>query len=234
MVSVVSITGRVLPDFNKFSEFVMKNQKQMSPRVFSQQLVSVQRDFLAARQRELFCSEADKLAQKLFEEENGNFAGIIYSTLTKLTEFFPNELEIYAKKGLKVAEANGDYVHMMARLNNLRKIYIDKPDKLYDYIQTLFAQEKCLKRLTKFYDESTENYKTIIRKAASKEDYEKMLAYVQTEIGKLTWRKHPNDALKKILSAQRIFKEKGLTQSVEYIDLLVARIKQSQGFEKLA
>lgn len=234
MVSVVSFSGRVLPDFNKFSEFVIQNQKQISPRIFSQQLGLIQRDFVAAKQMELFCKESDKLAQKLIAQENGNFAGIIYSALTKLTEFFPKELEIYAKKGLQVAEANGDYVHMMARLNNLRKVYIDKPDKLYDYIQTLFAQEKCLKKLTKSYEASTEGYKTITRKAAPKEDYEKMLAYVQTEIGKLTWKKHPNEALKKLISAQHIFKEKGIQQSVEYIDFLISKIKAHPDFEKFA
>lgn len=231
MSSIISNATKMLPDFGQFSEFVLKNQKQISPRVFSQEFGRIQRDFVLAKQRELFCQEADKLATRLVAEENGDFAGIIYSALTKLTEFFPRELEIYAKKGLAVAERNGDYVHMMARLNNLRKVYIDKPDRLYDYIQTLFAQEKCLRKLTRSYESTADTYKTVTRRAASKEDYEKMLAYVQTEIGKLTWKRHPNDAMRKLVNAQRIFAERGDTRSVEYIDLLMSKIKQLPTFD---
>lgn len=233
MPSIPAYAGKVLPDFSKFSEFVLKNQKMMTPKIFSQELGHIQRDFVAAKQRELFCKEADKLATELVASENGDFAGIIYSALTKLTEYFPKELEIYAKKGLAVAEANGDYVHVMARLNNLRKVYIDRPDKLYDYIQTLYAQEKCLKKLSKSYEATTETYKTVTRKVASKEDYEKMLAYVQTEIGKLTWKKHPHDAMRKLLNAKEIFLKRGDSpQSVDYIDLLVSKIESLPSFDK--
>lgn len=233
-MSPISPTGpKILSDFSKFSEFVLNNQKQMTPKIFSQQLGYIQRNFIAAKQRELFCEEADKLATKLVAAENGDFAGIIYSALTKLTEYFPRELELYAKKGLAVAEQNGDYVHVMARLNNLRKVYIDKPDSLYDYINTLYAQEKCLKKLSKSYESVTENYKTVTRKAAKKEDYEKMLAYVQTEIGKLTWKKHPNDAMKKLLNARNIFIARGdSSQSVEYINFLISKIEKLSTFDK--
>lgn len=232
-LSVNKVTA-VLPDFGKFSEFVLQNQRQITPKIFSQEFGKVQKGFIAAKQRELFCKEADDLAAKLVAEKNGDFAGIIYSALTKLTEYFPKELEIYAKKGLAVAEANGDYVHMMARLNNLRKVYIDKPDKLYDYIQTLYAQEKCLKKLSKNFDDATAGFRTVSRKTATKEDYQKMLAYVQTEIGKLTWKKHPKDATKKLFSARQIFEARGDTQSVDYIDMLLSKVNKSSNLDKMA
>lgn len=232
MSSVVSNVTKILPDFGMFTEFVLKNQKQISPRNFSQELGKIQKEFVLAKQRKLFCKEADELATKLVAEENGDFAGIIYSALTKLTEFFPKELEIYAKKGYAVARKNGDYVHMMARLNNLRKVYMDQPDRLYDYIQTLYAQEKCLRKLSKSYETAADTYKTISRKAASKEDYQKMLAYVQTEIGKLTWKKHPNDAMRKLINAQHIFAQRGDTRSVDYINMLMSKIEQLPTFDK--
>lgn len=225
MPPIASFTNRVIPDFKKFSEFVLQNQKQMSPLVFSQQLGEMQRGYLMAKQRELFCQEADKLADKLVEAENGNFAGIIYSSLTKLTEFFPKELEVYAKKGAKVAEVNGDYLHLMARLNNLRKVYIDRYDQLYNYINTLFAQEKCLRKITSSYDSITQQYKTVTRKAAPKETYENMLACVRTELAKLIWKKHPHQAEQKFLDARKIFEKNGQKQSLEYIDFMLSKIR---------
>lgn len=225
MPSISTMTNRVLPDFKKFSEFVMQNQKQMTPMEFSKQLGEVQRGYRIAKQRELFCQEADKLADKLVESENGDFAGIIYSAITKLTEFFPKELEIYAQKGAKVAEANGDYLHLMSRLNNLRKVYIDRYDQLYNYINTLYAQERCLKKITGSYDTITQQYKTVTRKAAPKETYENMLACVRTELAKLIWKKHPHQAEQKFLEARKIFEQKGQQQSLEYIDFMLTKIR---------
>lgn len=222
--AITSKINQVLPDFKQFGEFVLENQKEISPRFFSRQFGLIQRDYLSANQRDLFLKEADRLASTMVESKNEDFAGIIYSALTKVSEFLPKELEVFAKKGLKVAESKGDYVHIMARLNNLRKIYSGNPEKLYDYVQVLYAQEKCLKKLSHSYESATSSFRTVSRRAASQQDYEKMLAFVQTEIGKLTWRKHPNDALKKLESARRIFANRRMDNSTGYIDMLIDKI----------
>ena len=42
-MSPISSTGpKILSDFSKFSEFVLNNQKQMTPKIFSQQLGYIQ------------------------------------------------------------------------------------------------------------------------------------------------------------------------------------------------
>ena len=47
------------------------------------------------------------------------------------------------------------------------------------------------------------------RNAAPQRDYKLMLAHVQTEIGKITKRKHPLDAKSKLISAREIFNTRG-------------------------
>ena len=219
-------------EFRSFSEFVLTNNKKFTPRVFSEEFGKVQRGFLAGNDRDVFCSEAGNFAEKLAAQNNNDFAGIIYSGLCKLTEFYPPVLEKYALKGYEAAKANGDYVHMMARLNDLRKIYMNKPDKLYDYIQVLYKQEKCLRQLARHYDTAVESFQTVSRKPAKKEDYEQMLGYVQTEIAKLTRKKHPNDAMRKLLSAKEIFEKSGNKPSIKYIDMLLRDIEKSHNFSK--
>ena len=59
-----------------------------------------------------------------------------------------------------------------------------------------------------------------------------MLAYVQTEIGKLTRKKHPNDAKRKLLSAREYFVENNNEQSVRYIDLLLGKIEKQLSEKK--
>ena len=78
------------------------------------------------------------------------------------------------------------------------------------------------------YEECVTNFQSVIRKPASQEQYEKMLAYVQTEIAKLTKKKHPNDALNKLMSARHIFEKQNNEQSLKYIDMLINEIRNGQ------
>ncbi|MCM1003529.1 MAG: hypothetical protein NC408_04225 [Candidatus Gastranaerophilales bacterium] len=215
------------PVMENFSKFIQNNRGQVSPQVFAEEFGKVQRQYLAAKQKDTFCSEAEILAGRMVESQNNDFAGIILSSLCKITQYIPELLEGFAQKGFRVAEANGDPVHMMARLNDLRKIYYRRPDKLYQYIQVLYKQEKCLKELTRNYDRAVSSYQTVSRQAAPKRDYELMLAHVQTEIGKITKRKHPHDAEAKLLSARETFEKRGYRQNVEYIEMLLNEIKSA-------
>lgn len=213
------------PIMEIFSKFIQNSKGQVSPQVFAEEFGKVQRQYFAAKQRDTFCSEAEILAGRMIDTQNNDFAGIILSSLCKITQYIPELLEGFAIKGFRVAEANGDAVHMMARLNDLRKIYYRKPDKLYQYIQVLYKQEKCLKELTRNYDKAVCSYQTVTRQAAQKRDYELMLAHVQTEIGKITKRKHPHDAQAKLISARETFEARGYIKNVEYINMLLNEIK---------
>ena len=207
-----------------FSLQVLKNQNKMTPIAFAENFSEIQRQYFKVNKGDLFCSEADILASQLCEQRNYDFAGIIMSNLCKSFQYFPDKLEHFAIKGYKIAQSNGDYIHMMARLNDLRKIYYRRPDKLYQYVNVLYKQEKCLKELTNHYETATKSFRSIIRKPAPKEDYEQMLAHVQTEIGKLTKKKHPHDAKRKLLSARNFFSRTGNAKNVEYIDMLIKEI----------
>lgn len=52
-----------------------------------------------------------------------------------------------------------------------------------------------------------------------------MLAHVQTEIGKITKRKHPVEAKERLLSARETFETRGYEQNVQYIKMLLDEIK---------
>lgn len=219
---MIAQTAQV-PTFERFARFILENQHTITPKDFSLDLGKVRKWY--GPDRDTFCTNANGLADKLVESKNNDFAGIIMSELCKLVEFFPDKLEGFAKKGYEIAKNNGDYVHMMARLNNLRKVYQGRYERQFDYVQVLYKQEKCLKELTNHYETAVSSYQSIFRKPASKKDYETMLAYVQTEIGKLTRRKHPRDAYSKLLNAREIFKQRGNHQSVEYINMLLYKIE---------
>jgi len=210
--------------FDKFSTKMRFSRKKILPADFAQEFIDFRHRFFSVQNCDEFCAESDRLASDFIQSENLDYAGIIYSTVCKILMNCPCKLEYFAQMGYKVAEAKGDYVHMMARLNDLRKIYKDRPDKRFKYLQILYKQENCLKELTRRYDTAVKTYSSVQRKPAPKSDYEIMLAYVQTEIGKFTKFKHPHDALVKLSNARKIFNCYGFDKHVKYIDLLISDI----------
>lgn len=204
-----------------FTDFIQQNRQNLTPQKFSKKFIKLQNSISNRQEQDLFFLESDKLAQTFVEQKEGDIASIIYSTLCRMTEFIPNQLERFAQKGYEVAKTKGDNIHMMARLNNLRKVYYRRPDKLKQYLNVLYNQEACLANITQNYEQTVSGYQSLIRKPATREQYEQMLAHVQTEIAKLTKRKHPQEALEKLLSAREIFQQRGNNQSVSYIDMLI-------------
>ena len=234
MVKIPTGIVKNLPDFRKFSKFIFSNQEKITPNFFATELRSIKNDYMLANERQLFCQRADRLAEQLESVQNRNFAGIVYSLLAKITEPFPKELEYYAYKGYKAAQRNNDPIHMLARLNDIRRLIYCQPARLHDYVNILFEQERCLKTITSSYDKVVGQFHTISRPQAPRKDYETMLAYIQTELSKLIWKKEPDLALKKLKSAQDIFRRTGEKGNREYITLLMCRIKAQPRFENFA
>lgn len=218
------MNSNTIPIFRSFSKFVLENERMITPRVLSEHFINFQKSLERSAEVDEFCREADDLASKLFQDEKMDLAGIIYSGLCKMGG---RDMQVFAQKGYEVAEANGDYIHMMARLNDLRRVYYRDPSKVNEYVRVLYKQEKCLKHLTRNYDEDVKNFHSVIRRPGSFVEYETMLAHVRTDIGKLTWRKHPNDARHKLLLAKATFDKIGYTDSSKYIENLLKKIPET-------
>lgn len=223
-------SSRLLPqkslvtELDIFSRFITNNGEKISTQTFSEEFGKIQRTYLKDKKRDIFCLEADKFSDNLVNQNNLDFAGIVMSALCKLTQYILEQLEKFAQKGYEIAKSNNDCLHMMARLNDLRRIYFRNPEKLYNYIQVLLKQEKCLNELTTNYDKTAETFRSITRKPASKKEYERMLAHVQTELGKLIKKRHPHQAQAKLISAREIFEKQGNYQHLDYIDMLLSEI----------
>jgi hypothetical protein len=218
---------KALQEFTNFTKKILKNNNQMTPIDFSKDFRNIQKNCLPSMKRDMFCYEADKFATQLEETKQHDFAGIVISSLCKLTDFIPEWQEHFALKGYKIAKANGDILHKMARLNDLRKIYYQNPNRVKEYLSVMYAQENCLKKLTYDYDSAISTFHSINRTPAKQGEYKTMLAFVQTELAKLTKKRHPHQAKIKLNNAREIFVENGNKQSVKYIDMLLNEI-QSQ------
>lgn len=224
-MSIILQKTPFISDIKQFGKYIVSHKKSITTDFFAQEFGKLRTLYEKKHQEDYFCQQADILADKLVQRDRLDFAGIVMSTLCKVNEYFPHNLEYFAQKGYDISRMNGDYVHMMARLNDLRKIYSRKPDRLLEYLDVLYEQERCLKQVTTNYKASLASYHTITRKAAPKESYEMMLAFVQTEIAKLTRRKHPDSAMHKLQSAVKIFEKNKSYDNVNYATLLMKKIE---------
>ena len=226
-VNTAMLNRFLTSEFNLFGDFVMKNRRTLTPRIFQKELFKMKELYLENNSRKWFCEEADNLAQQLHENGASDLSGVIYSTLVKLCELHPTHMQKYAMRGLEVARSQGDNVHIVARLNDMRKLYDRTPGKFHDYINVLYAEEHYLRKLAFNYDEAIKTYSTIERKPATKEEYTRLLAFIQTEIAKLTWRRHPVEALVRFVQARYIFRTSGDKQCyIDYTNKMVRQVRQ--------
>lgn len=224
-MSIILRKPPFIPDIKDFCKYVVANNKSVDKKFFAEELGKLRFLYERNNQGDYFCQQTDILADRLVAHNRLDFAGIIISTLCKVNEFIPCNLEYFAQKGYDISRMTGDYVHMVARLNDLRKLYNNQPNKLLNYLDVLYEQERCLKHITQYYDTSIKSYHTVHRKPAPKDTYEIMLAHIQTEIAKLTRRRYPQSAMSKLQSAVKIFEKNKSYESINYATLLMKKIE---------
>lgn len=216
-----------------FSNYLEQKGHKVSPQDFAEKFRLIQKKYLKSNERDAFLRESEIFADKMLDKNQYDFAGILLSSLCKLTRYNPDELESFAYRGLELAKVNNDPIHAMARLNDLRQIYFRVYDKFPQYLKILFEQEKCLKQILNDYDGAQESFRSVVKKPASKQDYEMMLAHVQTDIGKVTKRKNPIFAQEMLLQAREFFERKGIERHVKYIDMLLGEIENLLAHRKM-
>ncbi len=201
-----------------FSRYVLENRDVISNKTFAKQLCLLGNSYRKTRLTEdIFSREADMLADELFDLNKFDFVSIIMSTLCKINRYRMDALEFFARKGLSIAEIQGDYVHMVARLNDLRSIYFNNPAYKNEYLHVLQKEEKYLKIITEHYDAAQQSFRTSGHKMAPLETYELMLAQIQADQAKYIKNCNPQEAKKKLISALRLFNKHKVKKPIPYI-----------------
>ncbi len=161
------------------------------------------------------------LAEFLVSCGESSLAGITYSFLIKLNKNNAQLIEKFATKALAIAKRQHDPVHIMARANDLNKIYrITEPgsDK---HIKILYEIKRALAGICKNYESTQKRYMSVSTKMKPRKQYEIMLANIKTEIGELLRFKDPKLAEEELLSAREIFTKLGYTDKIKQINKLL-------------
>lgn len=172
---------------------------------------------------DVFCNKAVQLADSLVKGGQRDFAGMIYSNLLKFPMLSTELKEKIAIRALEVAENQGDIVHTLARLVDLKKHYKDLGMK-QNYFQILIEEEKLLKKIIKNYQLSKLRFKSVARQIQPIDTYILKQAMTKVEIAKSLLRRDPNSALTRLFAAREVFVKYNRKKEISFVDKLRSQI----------
>ena len=196
--------------FNIFQKKVIsisKRKEEVDPKSFYAQLAGIGDRFEECAQREAMNKNSKRFAETLVSLGNGNLAGVIYSFLIKLNHNKPAIIEQLAYNGLAVAKRFNDPIHIMARCEDLNRIYSITDPKSTKRLRLLYEEKRALNKICKDYDSAQGRFMTISKEMKPLDAYQRMLCHVKIRIARAEKKNNPNQAIYELESAKEIANE---------------------------
>lgn len=151
-------------------------------------------------------------------EHNGllDIAGMIYSRLAKLPTT-PELKEQFLRGGLRLARKQGDPIHILGRIVDLKKLY-EAEGKGNKFYKMLFSEEQTLTGIVENFVKAKINYRTVSKKAATEDVYSYRLAVVKVDIAK---KMRSKDRVERLLEAKEIFERLGCEKELKFVNKLL-------------
>lgn len=213
--------------FNTFQNKVIsisKRNEKIDTKSFYAQLAGIGDRFEQCSQREIMNKNSKRLAETLVHIGNGSLAGIIYSFLIKLNLNKTATVEQLAYNGLAIAKRFNDPVHIMARCEDLNKIYSITDPHSTKRLHLLYDEKRALNKICKDYDSAKGRFMTISREMKPIEAYQRMLCHVKIRIARAEKGTNPNQAIYELESARKIANELQSKKLIKIIDSVIKEI----------
>ncbi len=217
--------------FKLFEQKVTKSisrKENVNLKSFYAELGEIGDAFVAQNDLQTMNKGSNRLAELFVNKGYNNIAGIIYSFLIKLNKDNPTEIENLATKALAIAKRYNDPVHIMARCNDLRKIYsITEPqsDKL---LKILYTEKRALASICKNYNNAQNRFQTLETKLKPLENYEILLGKVKLQIAEIIKDKSPKEALEEATEAYKILKKHGIANLLTKNETLLSELSKQK------
>ena len=229
-MSTISFTANNLSgaqrNFKNFEKQVIlqaKQNKSVNPLDFSNKLRSLGDEFVSENKPESMNKNAQRLAETLVNLKDLKLAGRIYSYLIKFNFGNKKAVEEYATNALIIAKRLHDPVHIMARADDLKKVYRYSGADQDKLLKVLFDQKRALNSIVKDYTGAQKRYVSVSTKMKPVENYELMLASVKIEIAEVLIRKKDISAARVELNeALAIYEKFGSGPNTERIQQLLS------------
>lgn len=223
MMKIHQLTPEILNSrFNRFSKMTINGQHRDATYIISQ-MKQYEKQYKKVGMLDVFCEQTARLADALHHRGLNDFAGILYSNLVKLPNIPPRQREVFAQRALEVAQIQGDLLHTLARIVDLKKVYQNNGRKR-QVIDALFLEEKQLMAIIKDFEKTKKSYKTYNRGVSPLETYRLRLAMARVDIAKGLMNSNPTTAENKIKLAIPTFKQFGREKELEFANVLLSQL----------
>ena len=213
-------------NFKQFRQKI-KQSKKHNYSYFISQLNFYERQYRKLGMEESYLKEILLFAENLRKQCVQELPGIIYSVAVKIPVMSKEMKEHCAKAGLEYAEKQGDTIHILARLIDLKTLY-KQTKQTHKYTETLIREEKELKKICANFSEAKKGYRTFSRDINTRKKYELKLAQTRVDIAKMTMRYSPEGAKEKLIKARKFFERTGREKEVAFIDTMLSQINIEQ------
>lgn len=211
---------------SKVTKIVTKKDK-VDPSSFFAELNSIFNKFIENNKLDKINKSSVKLAEKLVGLGDGRLAAIIYSLLIKANSNNVQLVEHFATSALAIAKRINDPVHIMARCEDLRKIYSTNCPPSEKLLRILYEEKRALNFITKNYEGAQNRFQTISKQMKPIENYKIMQAGIQIEIAKILKNTNKTDAIIELESAYSLLSNIGQGKYTKEIKKLLREIKHN-------
>ena len=165
-----------------------------------------------------------KFAEKLINLGKDSLAEIIYSFLIKANSNNPELVERFAINGLAIAKRFNDPVHIMARCENLRRIYSVTEPGSEKLLKVLYEEKRALNYISKNYQGAQNRFKTLKSEMKPPENYQIMLGAIKIQIAKIIKNSKPNEAINELKEAKELLGKNKNGELLQEVDKLLSEI----------
>lgn len=147
-----------------------------------------------------------------------DIAGMVFSKLAKLptTEEMKEQ---FLRGGLRVARKQGDPIHILARIVDLKKLY-EQNGNNHGRFKMLFPEEKTLTTIVENFNKAQKRYRTVVKEHSPLEKYRLQLARTKVDIAK---KLKPNEAYQRLIEAKTIFEELNCPKELKFVNKMLSK-----------
>lgn len=211
--------------FDREVTSIISRTEKITPDSFFGKLNMISTKFLNENKTDTLNKKCKYLAEKLVGLGDGKLAGIIYSLLIKINSDNIKMVEQLATNGLAIAKRFHDPVHIMARCEDLRKIYSITEPQSNRLVKVLYEEKRALNNICKDYSGAQNRFMSISKKMKPLQNYQIMLCRIKIQLAKIIKDSDPNNAIYELESAHEILSKYKKGKYLQEIEALLKELK---------
>ena len=210
--------------FEKKVTKIVSNNNDVDANSFSGELKCFLNKYTDSNETNKMNNKFVAFAERLVSLGKDSLAGIIYSFLIKANSNNPALVERFAINGLAIAKRFNDPVHIMARCENLRRIYSVSEPQSEKMLKVLYEEKRALNDISKNYQGAQNRFQSVTSEMKPLENYQIMLSAIKIQIAKIIKKSKPDEAIKELKEAKELLGKDKNGELIQEVEKLLSEI----------